>query len=105
MDGAAMTELIIDRVHPAGLGGVQKVYRFDNDYGASVVCTPFSYGGAEGLWELGVIVFGGVGEDDYKLTYDTPITDDVLGYLTEEEVREILERIARLPQAERRGDG
>ncbi len=61
--------------HPNHLGGVQAVITFDNGYGASVVCTPHTYGGDRGLYELAVL-----GKDGH-LTYDTPITNDVIGYL------------------------
>jgi hypothetical protein len=36
-------------------GGVQKEYRFDNGYGASVIQHNYSYGNEQGLWELAVI--------------------------------------------------
>ena len=75
-------------------GGVQKQYKFDNGYGASVVQHNGSYGNEQGLWELAVLKW--VNEDRYNLTYDTDITDDVIGYLTEEEVKEILVRIESL---------
>ncbi len=74
-------------------GGTQKVYKFPNGYGASVVQSPFSYGGSEGLWELAVIDFDG---GDWVLTYSTPITDDVIGRIDQLEVNEILERIKAL---------
>ena len=32
----------------------------------------------------------------YDLTYSTPITDDVIGYLTNAEVLELLEKIKKL---------
>ena len=88
---------IIDRGHPGGMGGTQQVYRFPNGYGASVICTPYSYGGNRMLFELGVIVFDK--EDDYHLTYKTPITDDVIGYLTERKVQNLLKKIEALPKA------
>lgn len=75
------------------LGGQHKVYKFPNNYGASVIQNDYSYGGERGLWEVGVIFFFG---DDYELTYSTPITEDVLGYLTDEEVCETLEQIKNL---------
>lgn len=78
-------------------GGVQKVFRFENGYGASVVKNPYSYGGDEGLWELAVVlVYENEGRLSWKLTYDTPITEDVLGWLTWEEVEETLRQIEEL---------
>ena len=74
-------------------GGPHKVYKFPNNYGASIIKNKWSYGGEDGLWEVGVIFFDG---DDYELTYSTPITNDALGYLTDEEVCEALEQIKNL---------
>jgi hypothetical protein len=85
-------KLIIDQPHPTSPGGVQKVYRFDNGYEASVIQTPFSYGGDEGLWELAVKLDG-------QCCYDTPITDDVEGWLSWEDVEALLARIEELPPA------
>jgi predicted dehydrogenase len=76
--------------HPNKMGGVQAIERFENGYGASVVCTPYTYGGKEGLYELAV--FG----SDGSITYDTPITNDVLGYLSEQDVTEVLIKIQQL---------
>ena len=75
-------------------GGVQKQYKFDNGYGASVVKHEFSYGNKNGLWELAVLKW--VDGDDYELDLSTEISDDVIGYLTEEEVQELLVRIESL---------
>ena len=63
---------------------------FDNGYGASVIIGPHTYGGEDGLYELGVL------GKDKKLTYDTPVTDDVEGYLTEEAVTKLMEQIQNL---------
>ena len=52
---------------------------YPNGYGASIVKHYGSYGHDDDLWEVGVL------RDD-TLCYDTDITDDVLGYLTEAEV-------------------
>ena len=79
------------------LGGSQWIYRFANGYGASVVQGPYSYGGPQGLYELAVIEFM-VG-DEWGLTYATPVTDDVLGRLTLDEVAATLVTIAALPGA------
>ena len=63
---------------------------FDNGYGASVIIGPHTYGGEDGLYELGVL------GKDKKLTYDTPVTDDVKGYLSEDDVTKLLEQIQKL---------
>lgn len=72
-------------------GGTQKIYRFDNGYGASVVNSSMSYG-----TELAVIKFIDEDNDRFNLTYSTPITDDVIGYLTESELEDTLGRIQAL---------
>jgi hypothetical protein len=82
-------------------GGVQKLYRFDNDYGASVVRHNYSYGSREGLWELAVIQwenYTGLEEDqgEYEIVYNTPVTDDVIGRLTWPMVAELLKQIEAL---------
>ena len=70
--------------------GEQARIQLPNGWGASVIRGPYTYGGREGLWELAVT-------DDQRIRYDTPITDDVLGWLTEEAGQEVtLDRIARL---------
>lgn len=80
-------------------GGPQKVYRFPNGYGASVIRNPGSYGSGSGLWELAVIKFHGP-NGSFTLTYDTPITEDVLGYLQWGEVEDTLTKIKGLPDAD-----
>lgn len=91
-----MKEYVVSAgVHPLGVGQ-QMVMRFPNEYGASIVRTPYSYGGEEGKYELAVIHWHG---DDWSPCYDTPITDDVLGYLSAEEVLGTLTAIMALPSA------
>ncbi len=47
-------------------GGIQKIYKFDNGYGASVVKHLFSYGGAQGLWEMALLSFDDISwHNDY----------------------------------------
>lgn len=71
-------------------GGIQFKKMFENGYGCSIVQHSFSYGHEDGLWELAVLTEKG-------LCYTTPITDDVLGYLSETEVDEIVDKIKQLP--------
>lgn len=88
----------LEREHPSCDGGTQRLYRFANGYGASVVQFLHSYGGIEGLWELAVVEFSGEAITRFRLTYDTPITDDVLGRLTDDDVDRLLGEIEALPQ-------
>jgi hypothetical protein len=68
--------------------GIQKLYSFPNGYGASVVKHEGSYGGGKGLWELAVI--NNISEDGFDICYDTPITNDVIGWLNDPEVDRLL---------------
>lgn len=70
-------------------GGEQYIFKFANDYGASVVRHSFSYGHEKGLWELAVFFEG-------HLCYSTPIADDVIGWLSPSEVDDILDKIEAL---------
>ena len=62
-------------------GGVQYIYRFPNGWGASVICHRGSYGGPEGLWEVGVMAPAG------------ELNGEPTGWLTVEEVHEKLNEI------------
>lgn len=75
--------------HPMGVG-IQARVQFDNGFGASIVKGPYTYGGPEGLYEIAVLDKNG------SLTYETPITNDVLGHLTEDDVTNILSQIQNL---------
>ena len=79
-----------------GLDGIQYLFRFENNYGASVIKHKGSYGHEDDLWELAVIKFDNDDNDSWDLTYDTPITADVEGWLTDDEVRALLQRIKEL---------
>ena len=71
------------------MGGVQKVYKSPNGYGASVIKHEGSYGFDKDQWELAVL------KDD-ELCYSTGITSDVMGYLNDPQVDNILRQIANL---------
>lgn len=75
----------------AVLGGERQVrFRFTNGYGASVISD--GYGGDRGLFELAVL-------DRDGLCYNTPITSDVIGWQTAEQIAGLLRQIAALPKA------
>ena len=61
--------------------------KFKNNYTASIIK---GYGAQEGLWEVAVI-------HKNKVVYDTPITNDVLGYLSDEDVVQVISDIMNLP--------
>lgn len=64
--------------------GVYARMMFENGYGVSVIKTSFSYGGGKGLYELAVL------DTDGEITYDTDVTDNVIGYLTPDKVTDIM---------------
>jgi hypothetical protein len=71
--------------HTAGMGGVMSRIEFENGYGASVVKTPYTYGGDRGLYELAVLDSNG------EIHYDNPVAKgDVVGYLREEDVTDAM---------------
>lgn len=63
---------------------------FENGYGVSVVSHTYSYGGPAGLYEIAVL------DSDDNLTYDTPVTSDVIGYLSEQEVTDVMKQVQEL---------
>jgi hypothetical protein len=69
--------------------GIVSRTQFDNGYEVSVVKSPHSYGGDKGLYELAIF-------KDGDICYDTPITDDVIGYLRPEDVTDVMERVEKL---------
>jgi hypothetical protein len=68
--------------HPSDRG-IQAIIEFDNGRSASVICAPFSYGGKNGLYELAIF-------------HNDEIVGDVHGFLTEDEVTELLKKIQEL---------
>jgi hypothetical protein len=60
---------------------------FDNGYGVSVITG--GYGSIESPYELAICLDG-------NLCYDTYITDDVLGYLTEDGVSNAMDKVQKL---------
>ena len=71
------------------MGGAQWRFSFDNGYGASVITGGIAYCNEAQPYELAVLKHD-------ELCYDTPITDDVIGYLTSDEVYDLLDRIEQL---------
>ena len=74
--------------------GIQYLEFFPNGYGVSIVNHELSYKGNSGNWELAVVIGN---TEKFELTYDTPITDNVLGSLSENEVNDICIKVSELP--------
>jgi len=72
------------------MSGVRSRMMFENGYGVSVVSHTFSYGGKDGLFEIAVLDKKG------DITYDTSVTNDVIGYLNPDEVTEIMKQVQSL---------
>ena len=62
---------------------------FPNGYGVSIISHEFSYG-----LELAVLKGDA---DEAEICYDTPITNDVIGYCTAEQLVEIVKNVKALP--------
>ena len=86
-----VTELNFEQ-HPSGLDGTRAVVNFDNGFGASVITGERFYTNEEHPYELAVLKNG-------EICYETELTDDVLGYLNEEQVNDYLVKIEALPSS------
>jgi hypothetical protein len=86
----------LEFVPHALVGGTHAVVQFPNGFGASVVTGHMFYTDALHPFEIAVLT------SDGHLTYDTHITDDVLGYLTLDEANDILRQIQDLEEENER---
>ena len=68
-------------------------FKFDNGFGASVIKHFGSYGFEDDLFELAVLRWTG---EYHEIAYDTSVTDDVIGFLTNNDVMEYLYQIKNL---------
>jgi hypothetical protein len=76
--------------------GEHAFHIFDNHYGVSVVRGPYTYGGRKGLYELAV-VYMAPEDKESQLVYDTPITNDVMGHLTPDNITDVMAQVEALP--------
>lgn len=81
-------QILVDENHDQGH---HYIFRFTNNYGASVIRNRGSYGNEQDLWEMALIFFDEDG--NWDLTYERDFDDDVKGYLTDDDVIELLEKI------------
>lgn len=85
-----------DRKSPYSMIDSQALMFFDNGYGISVITGEGAYSDEDHPYEAAVLK--GI-QDKWLICYDTPITDDVLGYNTEKDITSIMKRIQELPIA------
>jgi len=86
---------LTDREHPTGLGGSQRLYRFPNGWGASVVQSPSD----RELWDIAQIRWTGPGEDDFEVRISSHrFRANLAKWVTEKEVERELQRIKGLWQ-------
>ena len=64
-------------------GGKYAILNFDNGYGVGVLFGENYHSNGIDTYELAVLKYG-------LICYDTEITNDVLGYLTKEEVTNVM---------------
>lgn len=74
--------------------GVRAGIHFENGYGISVIRTEYAYCDYQ-TYEVAIL------DKDGHVCYDTPITNDVLGYQTEEDITRIMEEM-QAPDFEKR---
>lgn len=67
----------------------QAKMEFENGYGVSVITGSSAYSNEQRPYEVAVLYKG-------DITYNTHITDDVIGYQTEEGVTEIMAKVQML---------
>lgn len=76
--------------HPIDGEGIISRIQFDNGYGTSVVRHEYSYGGKKGMYELAVL------DNTGEISYSTSVASDVVGWLTESDVTELMEKIQKI---------
>lgn len=79
-------------------GGKCLLFRFPNDWGASVVRHQSSKGGIEGFWETALVSFPENDSNNYIIRLDTSLMSNTVGYLFIDEVLELLDQIKSLKQ-------
>ena len=79
---------LVFELHP--LGGILAHLFFDNGRGVSVICGSWFYSNGVDTYEVAVL------DKEGDIDYSTPITNDVLPYLTKDEVTEVMKQIQEL---------
>ena len=80
--------LVVERPHPSGLGGVQRLYEYADGHSVSMVNAAYLHH-FPFAWEGAVLGDGGC-------VYDTPLTDDVEVFQCDVEANAWLEKAEQL---------
>ncbi len=88
---ANFTDLVF-QPHEHLPGATCAYFDFPNWYAISVITGEFAYTSADHPYEAAIILHG-------NCCYDTPITDDVLGHQTAEDITKTMALIEALPKA------
>lgn len=75
--------------HPYALGGTIAKHTFENGFGISVVTGDMFYTRSDSPYEIAIT-------DKNGITYNTHITDDVIGYLSESGANKIIADVEAL---------
>ena len=67
----------------------QAIFNFANEYGVSVILGECYYSNGIDTYEVAIL-------KDGQITYDTPVTNNVIGYLKSSEVSEIMSQVQEL---------
>ena len=70
--------------------GVEAKVEFPNGWGASIIKNDWSYSGRSGLFEIAVL------DKEGKLSSETDIADDVIGWQDEKDIDRVLTAISKL---------
>ena len=87
--------LLKERNHPGGIGGVQRLYRFKSGYGLSLVNSPMLHP-YPFKWEAAVLKDMSEDGEKFELTYDTELTDDVEVFYNEGETNDFIKNAASM---------
>lgn len=80
-------------VNPMWEKGSQAILFFKNGYGVSVLFGTDFRSNGKNTYEVAIIKGN---EKDFNLVYDTPIANDVISFITEEQVTRVMKLVQKL---------
>lgn len=84
-------EVFLQKIYRYEDGGICYNFIFDNGYGAKVAQNPRTGGYEKDLWEIAVTLHGFI-----ERNIPANLNEKILGWLNEQEVEEVLEKIAKI---------